>query len=57
MGEAWTIVIGAGILTFVGTLVWWKFADQWADEEHKRFKTRKRDDEERIVVRDRPEGH
>lgn len=40
----WTeiIVIGAivGVLTVVGTLAWWKLADRWVDEEHKRFKTK-----------------
>lgn len=40
----WTeiIVIGAivGVLTVVGTVAWWKLADRWVDEEHKRFKTK-----------------
>ncbi len=37
------IVISAvvGVLTVVGTLAWWKLADNWVDDEHKRFKPRK----------------
>ncbi len=37
------IVISAvvGVLTVVGTLAWWKLADHWVDDEHKRFKPRK----------------
>ncbi len=26
------------VLSVVGILLWWKLADQWVDEEHKRFK-------------------
>ncbi|KAA0214018.1 MAG: hypothetical protein DYG94_02885 [Leptolyngbya sp. PLA3] len=27
-------VVGSGL-----TLLWWRVGDQWADEEHKRFRT------------------
>ncbi|QOJ00612.1 MAG: hypothetical protein HRU70_08950 [Phycisphaeraceae bacterium] len=38
--ETWVIVAAAGVLTVVGTLAWWRFADQWADEDKKRFRKR-----------------
>lgn len=52
----WTeiIVIGSvvGVLTVIGTVAWWKLADRWVDEEHKRFKTRpERHASDAVVVR------
>jgi hypothetical protein len=46
-----------GVLTVVGTLVWWKIADRWVDDEKKRFKKPARpvDSDRIIVVRDPPE--
>lgn len=36
-------LIVAALVLIVGipfTLIWWRIADNWADEEHKRFKTK-----------------
>ena len=41
------VMIGVIVLCVVigvpGTLIWWRIADRWADDEHKRFKARPRD--------------
>ncbi len=46
MGLSCDIMVGwlifAACLAVVGsvlTLLWWRVGDQWADEEHKRFRT------------------
>lgn len=49
------LVISAAllVLSVVSILIWWKLADQWVDEEHKRFKTRGQspDQQPKIVIR------
>lgn len=52
----WTeiIVISSviGVLTVIGTIAWWKLADRWVDEEHKRFRAKPADPsaQERVVI-------
>lgn len=38
MLEGIFIAIGVIVLGVPFLLVWWKLADRWADEEHKRFR-------------------
>lgn len=49
------LVISAAllVLSVVSILIWWKLADQWVDEEHKRFKTpaQNPDQSAKIVIR------
>lgn len=53
-------LIWAAVALVLGTpfvLIWWRLADNWADEEHKRFKTiRKTGPEPRVVRRRDIEG-
>lgn len=51
MSAMWIIMIGTAILGPLFVLWWWKFADNWADAEHKRFKARPDGPVERVVVR------
>ncbi|MEK6703224.1 MAG: hypothetical protein AABZ53_13240 [Planctomycetota bacterium] len=40
------------VLSVVAILVWWKLADQWVDDEHKRFKRGAPEDQPpKIVIR------
>ncbi len=51
MSETWIIVILTALLGPPFVLWWWKFADRWADAEHKRFKPKAPDpDEQRVVI-------
>lgn len=45
----WAIL--ALIVGSVFVIIWWKVADQWADEEHKRFKDKADDGPAPTVVR------
>ncbi len=40
------LALGAGI----GTLVWWKVGDQWADAEHKKFGPRRKGESEHAAA-------
>ncbi|MGH7242259.1 MAG: hypothetical protein ACREJD_02440 [Phycisphaerales bacterium] len=51
MTAMWVIMIGTAILGPPFVLWWWKFADKWADDEHKRFKPKSDAPVERVVVR------
>ena len=52
MGTFGWVVIGLILTLGVPfTLWWWKEADKWADKEHRRFRTKKEEPQERIVVR------
>ncbi|MBX3388338.1 MAG: hypothetical protein KF691_02655 [Phycisphaeraceae bacterium] len=51
MSAMWVIMIGTAILGPLFVLWWWKFADNWADAEHKRFKGKTNGPTERVVVR------
>jgi 4-hydroxybenzoate polyprenyltransferase len=48
----WLVLSVIGIV-FIGavvfTLIWWRLADRWADDEHKRFKS-KGGPAERVIV-------
>lgn len=50
----WTEIIIVSAVTlvlgFFGTLWWWKLADRWVSEEHKRFKTKPKSPEGSNVV-------
>ncbi len=51
------IVVTSVLVVVIGvpfTLWWWRVADQWADAEHRRFKTPV-DDRERITIHEEPE--
>lgn len=53
----WAVVALALGTPFV--LIWWKVADRWADEEHKRFKPKQGKDEAAptVVRRSDVESH
>jgi hypothetical protein len=50
MLAVWIVIILVIVLGIPFTLWWWKYADKWADSEHKRFKE-KPDTRDRIVVK------
>lgn len=41
MDEVWWVIIAIGVLMVPAILWWWRIADQWVDDEHKRFKPKK----------------
>jgi hypothetical protein len=41
-----TLIVGS-----VFVIIWWRIADQWADEEHKRFKDKPDDGPAPTVVK------
>lgn len=47
----WVVIALILLLGVPFTLWWWKEADKWADKEHRRFRTKKEEPHERIVVR------
>lgn len=51
MAAMWIIMIATAILGPIFVLWWWKFADNWADAEHKRFKPKADQPAERVVIR------
>lgn len=56
MVEMSIVIVLIVVLGIPFTLWWWKQADKWADEEHRRFKV-KEDSRERVTVkRDEPNG-
>ncbi len=54
MGTITTVMwISIGACVVLGVpfiLIWWRDMDKWADDEHKRFKTKGTDEPERIVL-------
>jgi hypothetical protein len=50
----WGVVALVGGSAFV--LLWWRIADNWADEEHKRFKVRDDGPEPTVIKRSDIEG-
>ena len=48
-GLIWAAVVLVFGVPFV--LIWWRLADNWADDEHKRFKARRDEGPEPTVVR------
>ena len=50
----WFMITVLALVVPVGgafVLLWWKQADNWADAEHKRFKTHDKPDAPRVVVK------
>ena len=39
------------VLSVASILTWWKLADKWVDDEHKRFKRSAADQRPKIVIR------
>lgn len=50
----WAVVALVGGSAFV--LIWWRLADSWADDEHKRFKAKAEGPPPRVVRRSDVEG-
>ena len=39
------------VLSVASILTWWKLADKWVDDEHKRFKRSATDQRPKVVIR------
>lgn len=51
----WTEILIFSVITVVfgvfGTLAWWKLADRWVSEEHRRFKSKPTSPTPGIVIK------
>ncbi len=46
----WISLAACALLGVPFILIWWREMDKWADDEHKRFKPKTKNEPERIVL-------